>query len=161
MPGEDEIADWQGQEWELYLDNFPKSIEASQNGIIFLSNNGEYSTEVEIHDGPYNVIKNWNYTGLVQTIDNGEGKCWTAKFHEAANGKDNTLTVSKINGEEVHVCTTNGKTVVINISKVFPKDDEAPPGGVDDMTKLSYLHEPGLLHNLAARYELNEIYVRY
>ncbi|KAL1295587.1 hypothetical protein HN51_056446 [Arachis hypogaea] len=30
MPGEDEVADWQGQEWELYLDNLPKSIEASQ-----------------------------------------------------------------------------------------------------------------------------------
>lgn len=46
-----------------------------------------------------------------------------------------------------------------NISKVFPKDSEAPPGGVDDMTKLSYLHEPGVLQNLATRYELNEIYV--
>jgi hypothetical protein len=44
---------------------------------------------------------------------------------------------------------------------VFPKDSEAPPGGVDDMTKLSYLHEPGVLQNLAARYELNEIYVSY
>ncbi|KDP33878.1 hypothetical protein JCGZ_07449 [Jatropha curcas] len=66
--------------------------------------------------------------------------------------------VFKINGEEVHVHATNGKTVVANISKVFPKDTEAPPGGVDDMTKLSYLHEPGVLHNLATRYELNEIY---
>ncbi|KAL5572417.1 hypothetical protein UlMin_022014 [Ulmus minor] len=66
--------------------------------------------------------------------------------------------VSRINGEEVHVRTTNGKTVVANISKVFPKDTEAPPGGVDDMTKLSYLHEPGVLSNLATRYELNEIY---
>ena len=37
---------------------------------------------------------------------------------------------------------------------------EAPAGGVDDMTKLSYLHEPGVLQNLGARYELNEIYVR-
>lgn len=36
---------------------------------------------------------------------------------------------------------------------------EAPAGGVDDMTKLSYLHEPGVLQNLKARYELNEIYV--
>jgi len=43
---------------------------------------------------------------------------------------------------------------------VFPKDTETPPGGVDDMTKLSYLHEPGVLQNLATRYELNEIYVR-
>ncbi|MBA0673834.1 hypothetical protein Goari_015460, partial [Gossypium aridum] len=51
--------------------------------------------------------------------------------------------VFKISGEEVHVQTTNGKTAVANISKVFPKDTEAPPGGVDDMTKLSYLHEPG------------------
>ncbi|KAG6772033.1 hypothetical protein POTOM_023429 [Populus tomentosa] len=66
--------------------------------------------------------------------------------------------VLRINGEQVHVQATNGKTVVANISKVFPKDTEAPPGGVDDMTKLSYLHEPGVLHNLAARYELNEIY---
>ncbi|KAJ6842201.1 myosin-17-like [Iris pallida] len=67
--------------------------------------------------------------------------------------------VSHIKGQdEVHVHTSTGKSVVANISKVFPKDTEAPPGGVDDMTKLSYLHEPGVLQNLAARYELNEIY---
>ncbi|CAB4288199.1 unnamed protein product [Prunus armeniaca] len=66
--------------------------------------------------------------------------------------------VLRISGEEVHVHTESGKTVVTNISKVFPEDTEAPPGGVDDMTKLSYLHEPGVLHNLATRYELNEIY---
>lgn len=51
--------------------------------------------------------------------------------------------------------------VVTSILKVFPKDTEAPQGGVDDMTKLSYLHEPGVLQNLATRYELNEIYVGY
>ncbi|CDY45087.1 BnaA02g04890D [Brassica napus] len=66
--------------------------------------------------------------------------------------------VVKINGEEVHAQTTNGKTVVAKIANVFPKDMEALPGGVDDMTKLSYLHEPGVLNNLAMRYELNEIY---
>lgn len=66
--------------------------------------------------------------------------------------------VSLINGQEVEVRTTNGKKVVTNISKVFPKDTEAAPGGVDDMTKLSYLHEPGVLQNLSTRYELNEIY---
>lgn len=27
------------------------------------------------------------------------------------------------------------------------------------MTKLAYLHEPGVLYNLASRYELDEIYV--
>ncbi|XP_040987913.1 leucine aminopeptidase [Juglans microcarpa x Juglans regia] len=30
MPREDEVADWQGQEWELYLENLPKSVETSQ-----------------------------------------------------------------------------------------------------------------------------------
>jgi len=44
-----------------------------QNTIIFLINNGGYTIEVEIHDGPYNVIKNWNYTGLVEAFHNGEG----------------------------------------------------------------------------------------
>ncbi|KAL6519197.1 hypothetical protein OROGR_018517 [Orobanche gracilis] len=66
--------------------------------------------------------------------------------------------VNRIDGQDVHVQTTNGKKILAHISKVFPKDTEAPPGGVDDMTKLSYLHEPGVLQNLAARYELNEIY---
>ncbi|GAB4853754.1 hypothetical protein Ancab_017947 [Ancistrocladus abbreviatus] len=66
--------------------------------------------------------------------------------------------VTWVNGHEIHVQTANGKSVVTDISKAYPKDTEAPPGGVDDMTKLAYLHEPGVLHNLAARYELNEIY---
>ncbi|XP_062087752.1 myosin-17-like [Humulus lupulus] len=66
--------------------------------------------------------------------------------------------VTWINGLEVHVHTANGKTVITDTMKVFPKDTEVPPGGVDDMTKLSYLHEPGVLENLAIRYELNEIY---
>ncbi|TQD94259.1 hypothetical protein C1H46_020073 [Malus baccata] len=54
-------------------------IRNGQKNIIFLINNGGYTIEVEIHDGPYNVIKNWNYTGLVDAIHNGEGKCWTTK----------------------------------------------------------------------------------
>ncbi|KAL5138885.1 Myosin-11 [Glycine soja] len=66
--------------------------------------------------------------------------------------------VLKINGKDAEIEATNGKKVVANLSKIYPKDMEAPPGGVDDMTKLSYLHEPGVLQNLKARYELNEIY---
>ncbi|KAA8543344.1 hypothetical protein F0562_021161 [Nyssa sinensis] len=66
--------------------------------------------------------------------------------------------VSKINGEEVEIQTSDGKKVVASLSKIYPKDLEAPAGGVDDMTKLSYLHEPGVLQNLATRYKLNEIY---
>ncbi|KAK3010220.1 hypothetical protein RJ639_011859 [Escallonia herrerae] len=66
--------------------------------------------------------------------------------------------VTKINGEEVEIQNSDGKKVVAKLSKIYPKDMEAPAGGVDDMTKLSYLHEPGVLQNLKTRYELNEIY---
>ncbi|XP_052186371.1 myosin-9-like isoform X2 [Diospyros lotus] len=66
--------------------------------------------------------------------------------------------VLKITGTQAEIETSNGKQVVAKLSKIYPKDMEAPAGGVDDMTKLSYLHEPGVLENLRTRYELNEIY---
>ncbi|XP_057518860.1 myosin-9-like isoform X2 [Amaranthus tricolor] len=66
--------------------------------------------------------------------------------------------VTKSNGEEFEIKISNGKKVTANRSKIYPKDLDAPDGGVDDMTKLSYLHEPGVLQNLATRYSLNEIY---
>ena len=54
-------------------------LRCGQNPLIFLINNGGYTIEVEIHDGPYNVIKNWNYTGVVEAFNNDDGKLWTAK----------------------------------------------------------------------------------
>ncbi|PWY56700.1 pyruvate decarboxylase [Legionella qingyii] len=39
--------------------------------IIFLMNNASYTIEVQIHDGPYNVINNWRYADLVDAF-NGE-----------------------------------------------------------------------------------------
>ncbi|KAL5768174.1 hypothetical protein ACOSP7_014744 [Xanthoceras sorbifolium] len=66
--------------------------------------------------------------------------------------------VLKITGQNVEVQASNGKKITANLSRLYPKDMEAPAGGVDDMTKLSYLHEPGVLENLKIRYELNEIY---
>lgn len=43
--------------------------------IIFLINNRGYTIEVEIHDGPYNNIKNWDYAGLINVFnaEDGEG----------------------------------------------------------------------------------------
>ncbi|KAG6603573.1 Pyruvate decarboxylase 1, partial [Cucurbita argyrosperma subsp. argyrosperma] len=54
-------------------------LRLGQRNIIFLINNGGYTIEVEIHDGPYNVIKNWNYTALVEAMHNQTGNCWTTK----------------------------------------------------------------------------------
>ncbi|KAK6162834.1 hypothetical protein DH2020_002675 [Rehmannia glutinosa] len=66
--------------------------------------------------------------------------------------------VLEIKGTDATIVTTTGKTIVAAISSIYPKDTEAPPAGVDDMTKLAYLHEPGVLYNLASRFALNEIY---
>ena len=41
--------------------------------VIFLLNNRGYTIEVEIHDGPYNNIKNWDYAGLMEVLNAGEG----------------------------------------------------------------------------------------
>ncbi|XP_017414551.1 myosin-6 isoform X2 [Vigna angularis] len=66
--------------------------------------------------------------------------------------------VLEVKGGEIKVLCTSGKTVVVKPSSVYHKDTEAPPCGVDDMTKLAYLHEPGVLDNLRSRYDINEIY---
>jgi myosin heavy subunit len=49
--------------------------------------------------------------------------------------------------------------VTASISDIHPKDTEVLSDGIDDMTRLSYLHEPGVLDNLAVRYARNIIYV--
>ncbi|KAL0366802.1 UNVERIFIED_CONTAM: Myosin-8 [Sesamum radiatum] len=67
--------------------------------------------------------------------------------------------VVEVKGKKIKVVCTSGKTAVAAAANVYPKDLDAPSCGVDDMTKLAYLHEPGLLHNLRCRYDMNEIYV--
>nr|GMD42803.1 myosin-15-like isoform X3 [Ipomoea batatas] len=61
-------------------------------------------------------------------------------------------------GKQVQVLTENGKKVLALPEKLLPRDVEEDHGGVDDMTKLTYLNEPGVLDNLQKRYVLNEIY---
>ncbi|KAG5069089.1 hypothetical protein JHK85_001466 [Glycine max] len=83
-----------------------------QKTIIFLINNGGYTIEVEIHDGPYNVIKNWNYTGLVDAIHNGEGKCWTTK-----------VTCEEELVEAIQTATGDKKDCLCFIEVIVHKDD--------------------------------------
>ncbi|KAH9320576.1 hypothetical protein KI387_015215, partial [Taxus chinensis] len=65
--------------------------------------------------------------------------------------------IEVVNGQ-AKVIQAKGKMLLIPILKVHPRDPDMQAGGVDDMTKLSYLNEPGVLFNLASRYELNDIY---
>lgn len=38
------------------------------SGTIILLNNGAYTIEVMIHDGPYNTLQNWNYAALAESL---------------------------------------------------------------------------------------------
>ncbi|KAM7462300.1 hypothetical protein LguiA_030421 [Lonicera macranthoides] len=67
--------------------------------------------------------------------------------------------ILEVDGQEIKISSSSGKVVVANASNVFSKDCDAPSCGVDDMTKLAYLHEPGVLQNLRSRFDMNEIYV--
>ena len=42
--------------------------------IIILVNNKGYTIEVEIHDGTYNRIKNWDYALLIQAFNSSDGQ---------------------------------------------------------------------------------------
>ncbi|OWM87089.1 hypothetical protein CDL15_Pgr026328 [Punica granatum] len=66
--------------------------------------------------------------------------------------------VVEVEGDEIKINCSSGNLVVAKASNVYPKDPEAPECGVDDMTRLAYLHEPGVLDNLRRRYDMDEIY---
>ncbi|KAJ4842072.1 hypothetical protein Tsubulata_039966 [Turnera subulata] len=68
--------------------------------------------------------------------------------------------VADFSGKQVQLLTVHGKKVLAAPEKLLPRDadEEEELGGVDDMTKLTYLNEPGVLYNLERRYALNDIY---
>lgn len=60
--------------------------------IIFLMNNRGYTIEVEIHDGPYNNIKNWDYAGLIEVFNAEDGKGLGLR---ATNGGELSAAIQK------------------------------------------------------------------
>ena len=66
------------------LQDVSTMIRYKLNPIIFLVNNGGYTIEVEIHDGPYNYIQNWDYSGLVQCFDNHQGNVFSTKVSKGS-----------------------------------------------------------------------------
>ncbi|XP_059642620.1 myosin-15 [Cornus florida] len=82
-------------------------------------------------------------------------KVWVEDTNSAWVAAEVTDFVEKL----VQILVTgSGKKVLISPEKLFSRDADADHGGVDDMTKLTYLNEPGVLDNLERRYALNEIY---
>lgn len=59
--------------FQLTAQEVSTMIRHNADPVIFLLNNRGYTIEVEIHDGPYNNIKNWDYAGLIDVFNAGEG----------------------------------------------------------------------------------------
>jgi TPP-dependent 2-oxoacid decarboxylase len=70
--------------FQLTAQEVSTMIRYGANPIIFLFNNRGYTIEVEIHDGPYNNIKNWDYAGLVDVFNAGEGNGLGLKANTSA-----------------------------------------------------------------------------
>ncbi len=67
--------------------------------VIFLFNNGGYTIEVEIHDGPYNVINNWNYAALVEVFNaDGQASCMARQARTAGELRDAIAAAGAFDG---------------------------------------------------------------
>lgn len=58
--------------FQLTAQEVATMIRYQVNPIIFLINNYGYTIEEEIHKGPYNQIKNWDYAGLIDVFNANE-----------------------------------------------------------------------------------------
>jgi len=59
--------------FQLTAQEVANMIRYGHENLIFLVNNRGYVIESEIHDGPYNYIKNWDYAGLMSAWNAGDG----------------------------------------------------------------------------------------
>jgi pyruvate decarboxylase len=59
--------------FQLTAQEVANMIRYGQKTTIFLVNNRGYVVESEIHDGPYNYIKNWDYAGLISAFNADDG----------------------------------------------------------------------------------------
>jgi pyruvate decarboxylase len=59
--------------FQLTAQEVSTMIRNNVKATIILLNNDGYTIEVQIHDGPYNDIKRWNYAQLMDVFNAGEG----------------------------------------------------------------------------------------
>ena len=72
-PGRRVIAMIGDGSFQLTAQEVAQMIRRKLPVIIFLVNNHGYTIEIEIHDGPYNNIKNWDYAGLITAFNATDG----------------------------------------------------------------------------------------
>jgi len=84
--------------FQLTAQEISTMIRYNLNPIIFLINNGGYTIEVEIHDGPYNNIQNWNYADLVNVFNGDSGNGISFKVNTEGELKNAINKSLKHNG---------------------------------------------------------------
>jgi pyruvate decarboxylase len=60
--------------FQLTAQEVANMIRYGQEPLIFLVNNRGYVIESEIHEGPYNYFKNWDYAGLLSVFNAEKGR---------------------------------------------------------------------------------------
>jgi pyruvate decarboxylase/indolepyruvate decarboxylase len=59
--------------FQLTAQEVANMIRYKTNNLIILVNNRGYVIESEIHEGPYNYFKNWDYQGIISTFNSLDG----------------------------------------------------------------------------------------
>ncbi|QEG37199.1 alpha-keto acid decarboxylase family protein [Bythopirellula goksoeyrii] len=98
--------------------------------IIFLINNGGYTIEVEIHDGPYNNINNWKYSQLIDVFNGEGGKGWGCQVKteaELAAALSKALTHDGLSLIEVHVDRDDCSENLLEWGGHVAKNNGRPP----------------------------------
>lgn len=75
-PGRQVIALIGDGSFQMTAQEVSTMIRYGVRAVIFVINNGGYTIEVEIHDGPYNPIKNWHYADLIAVFNADDGNGW-------------------------------------------------------------------------------------
>jgi pyruvate decarboxylase/indolepyruvate decarboxylase len=100
--------------FQLTAQEVANMIRYGQKTLIFLVNNRGYVIESEIHDGPYNYIKNWDYAGLMAAWNAEDGHGLGLK---ATTGEELAQAIEKARQHE-------GGPVLIECQ--IPHDDCSP-----------------------------------
>ena len=67
--------------FQLTAQEVANMVRYGQETLIFLVNNRGYVIESEIHEGPYNYFKNWDYAGLLSSLQRRGGPRTGAHGH--------------------------------------------------------------------------------
>lgn len=65
--------------FQLTAQEISTMVRYGLNPIIFVINNSGYTIEVEIHDGPYNQVQDWNYAQIMHVFNGKDGKGWSQR----------------------------------------------------------------------------------